>query len=301
MSENPLEAQARKTAVSYQGKFAWPTVLLGVVVFSGYFATPFLVVHGELPLWVGCALLAVLTYLSYTILHEAVHGSISGSHPRLRWVNELMGYMAGFVLMTPMTAHRHEHLTHHRNTNHADDDPDAIFGKLSLSPIRIIGTIYTLLAQNLKHYLATRWDKASRAQNAHLVLEYAVAIGARIAFCLPGYWLEGIVMMVVGGVVGIGILIYLFAYLVHRPHNVMGRYVDTSTIIAPRWCNGVVTTLWMWQNYHSIHHLYPRVPFYQYRRLFDEIRPVMEANGAPIYALTFFGLKNHNTPAPAVN
>jgi nucleoside-diphosphate-sugar epimerase len=42
----------------------------------------------------------------------------------------------------------------------------------------------------------------------------------------------------------------------------------------------VVTALWLYQNYHSIHHLFPRVPFYKYRVLFDEVEDLMVAQGA---------------------
>ena len=46
----------------------------------------------------------------------------------------------------------------------------------------------------------------------------------------------------------------------------------------------------MFQNYHSIHHLFPRVPFYQYARLYSDIEAVMVAKGAPVYQLTWRGL-----------
>ena len=48
---------------------------------------------------------------------------------------------------------------------------------------------------------------------------------------------------------------------------------------------------WMFQNYHSIHHLFPRVPFYKYAELFEEIEDVMVAKQAPIYNISVRGLK----------
>jgi hypothetical protein len=44
--------------------------------------------------------------------------------------------------------------------------------------------------------------------------------------------------------------------------------------------------IWVNQNYHSIHHLFPRVPFYRYPALFNDIERIMVAKGAPIYRLT---------------
>ena len=90
--------------------------------------------------------------------------------------------------------------------------------------------------------------------------------------------------------VGFSITLYLFAYLVHRPHENVGRYVDTSTVLAPGRLQPLLNWLWVFQNYHSIHHLFPRVPFYQYQKLFCDIEDVMIAKGAPIYRLGASGL-----------
>ena len=78
----------------------------------------------------------------------------------------------------------------------------------------------------------------------------------------------------------------------HRPYEDEGRYVDTATIVIPGTLGKVLTYLWGFQNFHSIHHLYPRVPFYRYETLFNEIEPVMDAKGARIYRLGMSGLKS---------
>ena len=120
-----LNLQALESAKHYMGDFAWPTAVLGVAIFVAYLATPLLVVSGHLALLPGMLLMSLLTYAAYTVLHEAAHGTISGSHSSLRWVNELMGYLAAWVIMIPLTAHRHEHLAHHRHTNDPDKDPES--------------------------------------------------------------------------------------------------------------------------------------------------------------------------------
>jgi beta-carotene hydroxylase len=67
----------------------------------------------------------------------------------------------------------------------------------------------------------------------------------------------------------------------------MGPYVDTSTIVIPRLLSTLLRVLWGYQDYHSIHHLFPKVPFYRYRRLFNEIADRMDQMGAPVYRLTW--------------
>lgn len=296
MHNEQLDAEAVQTAKAYQGNFAWFTVVFGLAVFAAYLATPFLVVSGSLPLWLGSVLMIALTYMAYTVLHDSAHGSISGSNSKLRWVNEWMGYGAAFVLMIPLTAHRHEHLTHHRNTNNGAEDPDNVVADMTQSPFHAARSAARVYMVQFKFYSEHRWANASAKQNRQYITEVAVAVGARLLFMAQGYWFEGMVMILVGGIGGVALLMYLFAYIVHRPHDAVGRYVDTSAIIAPAWCNSIVTWLWLFQNYHAVHHLFPRVPFYNYRTLFEEIEPVMRANGTPVYNLSLKGLQADVSP-----
>jgi beta-carotene hydroxylase len=39
----------------------------------------------------------------------------------------------------------------------------------------------------------------------------------------------------------------------------------------------------MFQNFHLVHHLFPRVPFYLYPQAFRSLKPVLEQERAHIY------------------
>jgi beta-carotene hydroxylase len=80
------------------------------------------------------------------------------------------------------------------------------------------------------------------------------------------------------------LIIYFFAYLTHAPHEVHERYRDTNIF----WVKGkimepVVNWLYMFQNFHLIHHLFPRVPFYLYPQAFRSLKPVLDREKAHIY------------------
>ena len=286
-----LDLQALEVAKQHMGKFAWPTVALGLALLLAYLATPILVVMELMPLVAAVPLLAFLTYAAYTVLHDAAHGSISGSHTSLRWLNEAMGYIAAWIVMIPLTAHRHEHLAHHRHTNDPDNDPDACFTELTRSPLHAVRALTKMYAGQYLHYIRNRWNKGPKSQNLYLCLEVFFALVPRLAFVAMGFWVEGLALFVVAWSLGLMVLAYLFAYIVHTPHEAVGRYVDTSTIVVDGLTGRLVTLLWGYQNYHSIHHLFPRVPFYTYRTIFEEIEPVMLARGAPIYHLNVRGLQ----------
>lgn len=289
------DKQALENAKTFMGDFAWPTVLLAAFVCVGYLTTITLAFTGSISLWLAAPMVTLMTYFSYTVLHESAHGSINGSHQSLRWLNEALGYMAAWILMIPLTAHRHEHLAHHRHTNEPDGDPDFCVGEMQNSPMAACRAAARVFAGQYSYYWKNRWEKAPLKQNLFLCLEIAVALLPRFALVAAGFWVESLVLFLVAWLAGLIVVMYLFAYLVHRPHKKPGRYVDTSTIIPPQAVHGLVTWLWMFQNYHSIHHLFPRVPFYSYVNLYNEIGVIMERRGAPVYRLTFEGLESMNS------
>lgn len=286
-----LDLIALLAAKEHMGDFAWPTVVLGLVVVITYFATLVLALMGMMPLILAAPLMAILTYAAYTVLHEAAHGTISGSHGSIRWLNETLGYLAAWILMIPLTAHRHEHLEHHRHTNERDGDPDIIVSDMAKSPASAVLALVEVLAGQYRYYFTHRWSKAPGSQNVYFCLEVFAALVPRLALLGLGYWVEGLVLFGAAWFAGVALVLFLFAYIVHTPHQSVGRYVDTSTILVDGFMGKIVTCLWLYQNYHSIHHLFPRVPFYRYPAVFSEIEETMVTRGAPIYRFGLQGLE----------
>jgi beta-carotene hydroxylase len=293
-----LDQKALASARQYMGAVAWPTVILGVATVLLYVAAVAMVLAGLLSLWFAVPTIAILTYASYTVAHDSVHGSISGNHASLRWINKALGYMSAWILMIPLTAHRHEHMAHHRHANDPEHDPDFPVERMQESVTAAARAAIQITVGQFSHYFTHRWKKAPAEQNLLLCLEVAVALLPRLAVLVSGYWLEGLLLFGLGWLIGVMVLLYLFAYIVHRPHEQVGRYADTSTILVSGPFGKLLTWLWLFQNYHSIHHLFPRVPFYHYEKLYEEIEEIMAAKGAPVYRVTTNGLKPLS-PEPA--
>ena len=175
-----LNQQALQAARDYSQKVAWPTVILAIVVFVGYWALPLLVIFNNLSLLIAIPLMAVLTYASYTVLHEAVHYCISGNIKSLRWLNDAMGYLAATVLLTPLIAHRCEHLKHHRNANDGSNDPDQYSAEIVTSVKLMLKSCWIGIAGQFTTYMADRWDNAPASQNRILIIEVLVALAMRV-------------------------------------------------------------------------------------------------------------------------
>ena len=73
MDPATLNKQAIACAKHYMGKTAWPTIALTLAVVVAFVATLLLFANGSLPALPAFLLVAALTYMSYTPLHEAAH------------------------------------------------------------------------------------------------------------------------------------------------------------------------------------------------------------------------------------
>ena len=266
-------------ATTYMGKPAPATSLLAVAAVGAWAATFLLVVWGYLPLIVAFVLVSYLVYVTYTPLHEAVHNNIAGSNRKLRWLNELTGYLVASVLGVSYTMHKSAHLAHHRKTNIKPDDPDLVYEGKMLYDFFTGGP--KMMANEYREYFIRIFPSAATREKRVVILEIIVFIGLRIALAIP-FPLEVLVLGVLANVAGVMILGFIFAWLVHTPFTETARFRNTNTILMPEPVHTPVTWLWLWQNYHSIHHLFPRVPFFHYRALFEKIRPGMVERGAPI-------------------
>jgi fatty acid desaturase len=120
---------------------AYPTILLLVVAYSLYFSSLYLYIYQEAP-WMLCTFASTIaTYWSFTVLHDSVHIAIA---PRIRWVNELCGYLAGLPFFAPLPFFRYIHLNHHRYAGDEELDPDAYAGRgpMVLLPFRWATNLY---------------------------------------------------------------------------------------------------------------------------------------------------------------
>jgi beta-carotene hydroxylase len=244
-----LNKQAIASAKGYMGQVAWPTVLLVAAVLPGYALNLALFASGVFPVWVALPCLGALTYMSYTPLHEAVHGNIHGTNEGLRWLNDLCGYLMAPLIAIPCASHRYEHLTHHRFTNQP--------GKAS-SKDRVIYCLELFFS-----------------------LSWRVAFVSAVVHSGAASLLEAVGVIVLGYLLGGYFTAYWFAYRPHIPYQDAKRYRNTSSLIMPTWMKPL-EWFWLGQNLHSIHHLFPRVPFYKYHALHRDIEPIMRAQGAPI-------------------
>lgn len=281
MDSAALNKQAIASAKQYMSRTAWPTIAFTLVVVGAFVSTLLLFANGILPAWVACLLVAALTYMSYTPLHEAVHNNIQGQRDDRKWLNNLCGYLVAPIIAIPFSSHRVEHFTHHRYTNQPDKDPDFIVSNMQQGLLAFIVAGLRFQWLQSSYFAKYCWENASRQEKVIYSTELALSVGWRVAFILLVTQPATFLVIVLGYYAGALFTAYWFAYRPHHPYKETARYRNTNSLIMPAWMKPL-EWFWLGQNLHSIHHLFPRVPFYHYHALHRDIAHIMQAQGTPM-------------------
>ena len=265
---------------------AWPTVFLALGVVAAFALVCAVGAMHIIPLWLGLILNTLILYADQTPLHEACHGNIAGRDSNYLWLNHLVGYVCGAILLHEYKAFRYMHLAHHRDTNNEEIDPDhwvAVEGCFKIL-FRCLTIVFWYHRYFWRHIAFHAHIPGMRPLTIHIASMYALLYAVALGLSLMGYWREVLMLWIFPHILASALIIYFFAYLTHKPHEVHERYRDTNVF----WVKGkvrepVVNWLYMFQNFHLIHHLFPRVPFYLYPKAFCSLKPVLDTEKAHIY------------------
>jgi beta-carotene hydroxylase len=280
------DREALKLVKPYLGMVAWPTVFLAIGIVASFALVTTLGAMHIIPLWLGLILNTFILYASQTPLHEACHGNIAGRDSRYMWINHAVGYACGSILLHEYKAFRHMHLAHHRDTNDPELDPDHWVNVKNpfLVLFRCLTIVFWYHNYFWKHIAFKPSVPGNKALAVHIIAMYTIYYSIALWLSVFGWWREVLALWLIPHILASALIIYFFAHLTHMPHVAKERYRDTNVF----WFRGkviepVVNWLYMFQNFHLIHHLFPRVPFYLYRKAFKDLRPVLDKERARIY------------------
>lgn len=264
---------------------AWPTLAFLFVLAGVHWSMIWLTLSGAVALGWLVLPIGFTTYAHYTLVHESVHGNIVRNR-RYAWVHTLVGWYGSIMLFStwPLLERTHKH--HHSFVN-TEKDPD-IYVKLSLPRLLLRNLISTvlqpvpiLLQRRVfrDSALARGYVNADQIMSRNEKIQHHVVNGLQclifwsLALGVFGWVFVGLVYGAV--LIAMNMLIIMFQWLPHHPFSETGRYSATRNIGFTGW-----NFLFLWQNWHLMHHLWPSVPFYNYQRLYNRLQPVLEEKGA---------------------
>ncbi len=144
---------------------------------------------------------------------------------------------------------------------------------MNLVPLALLKPFAPMRYQRLRGILSRAEIVQTSAVTTFTLVLLAVSI-------TTGHFVEWLLLWFAPLRLAMLMLNILFQWLPHYPFDRTDRYGNTRISL---WPGGMFATLQ--QNLHLMHHLWPSVPFYNYRRLFLALRPVLIEEGSPIQGL----------------
>jgi fatty acid desaturase len=253
------------------GRLVFMTLLCGAALWQTRWAW----------LWAPAALVQGFNILGYIILlHEQVHECIF--RRRLPGLHRLLGLAYAFPAALSATQFRIWHLDHHNELGSRDDDPK----RAHLSPKRNRRWYKLLYCTPALFFIYARAAGTEAAtytpgERRTILLERVGVIAGHLAL-VAALW------AVWGGFVALRVyavpmfLTFPIAFVLNR----LGQHYNVDRTDPAKWStrvdgNPVWHFLFLWSNFHIEHHYYPRVPFYNLRRLNRELHPFFDRNQVP--------------------
>lgn len=273
MSSKELQKLEREIAEKHLGKFPFLAVFWSIANFVTFLALWPLVLFGIIPLWLGFCIATVCVTISYLPSHEAQHDIIAKPGTKLRWLNELVGWIGSIPLVIPYPVLKYTHLEHHKHTNNPDLDPD--YYVHADTPL-----------QSIWKGIQSRQPRTKGAQNdsygttlVRIKKEGLITVSALmvlgfytllITLAWSGFAIEAALLIWLPRHLGLS---YITFFLAWAPHTGLetGRYKDTRS-----WRSIVGNIGSLGMQFHLIHHLYPRIPLYRTPLAYWEMKPILE-------------------------
>lgn len=289
----------RRAVTDLERIFPWPGLAKSVLslVVMGLLITMALRTQtwGELLFW---ALVTAVFYSSIFLLtHDAIHHTLTG----WKWFDELFPRVLAYPMLWYHGIYCALHKIHHKMNGNDIDDPER--PQYTEEEYRAAGPVKRWLIRNqwwlncfvwggfgflFKHYWqAYLFYNKSREVRLNVWTDLAGVIvvqGAINYWALStGNWLKAFTFFIVLERV-MGCFHQMRSHIEHyglwgRADNPYETQLRNSRNIRT---NGAVSFYMDHLNYHSVHHAFPRIPFYRLKEAHERLQRLLSAAGAPL-------------------
>jgi len=248
---------------------------LALIAVSSYF----LATYSNPLIWIPFAFVQGFTIFNFTVLlHEVVHEAVVRRGGP--WTTRLLGIAYSFPSGISHLQFTRWHLDHHDNLGSKVEDPK----RFHLSPKRnarwykalyftpVLFFIYFRAARKeAAGYPAELQRRIARERNLTMLGHVAILAGL---WALAGPWIMLRVYLVP----------YFFVFPIAFAMNRMGQHYYVNPENPAQWSTLVKSSLFwnfafLWSNFHLEHHYFPRVPFYNLKKLHYALMPFYKEMG----------------------
>jgi fatty acid desaturase len=233
------------------------------------------------PWWIAAPLIVLQGFTFFnmtTLLHEVVHNSVF-RQPRPK-AERVLGLLYAITSGIAASQFTRWHLDHHDGLGTDDEDPkrhwlspkrNARWFKLLYCTPALMPIYFRAAAREVKTYPAALQAVIARERMATILIQ--LSVGAAL------YAFGGL-----GAMLRVWFLPYFIVFPIAFTTNRLGQhyYIDPthplkwSTVMRP---SAMWDFLFVYSNYHAEHHYFPRVPFYNLRKLHMILRPMYDELG----------------------
>jgi fatty acid desaturase len=284
-----------KAVAKYESISPWPGLLRTTATMSLFLALTYVTFNVEhLGAYLGCALLSSLVFFTLmATTHDGMHRTLTG----ITWFDELFPRLISYPVFHPHGTYGELHKIHHSMNGANEDDPERLqwteeeynkAGKLGRWYARnlvwvniILGGGIGLIFRFYRHGF-----KYSKNPKIRLMLWTdvlgIVAVNTLIYsvvyandFVLEYFLFYLVIEKVVGGILSLRAHVEHYGLWGKR-----GNFYETQV----HTCRNIETSrLVSWYfnglNFHSIHHAFPRIPFYNLREAHKSAEEVLQKHG----------------------
>jgi fatty acid desaturase len=269
--------------VSARARYDYPTILLAVVIYGSWSAL--LLLHDRIPWWILAPVAGYVVQWHSSLQHEAIH-SFQGVP---RWLRTAIVWPP-IGMCLPFELFRRSHILHHRNSHLTFPGEDTesyyhdaevwedfgrpwrvllvinqtFFGRVLIGPLLWTCNLY----RNEAKAIASGDRRNVRVWIGHVAGAAAILAIVVVGFGMPaGQYLA---LFVYPGLM----LGMMRSFIEHR----WGERPDERTAVVES--NWVIGLLFLFNNLHAVHHLFPSLPWYRIRRVWrDHGERIREHNG----------------------
>lgn len=232
-----------------------PTIWLFCTNITIYSSCIALYGRGAISKPVAAMLCTGCLYCFYTVTHEAAHSNVHANQRLNEWLGRISAALEGMTL--PLF--RLVHFQHHGYTNDPSRDPDCLVG-LKPKYFMPLWVMIRLCYDNLFAIRQRLWRQRRRALQEHLVtvgIQVFVAATAIVTGHFATLALLWLAPMALSGF----ILELSVGWAVHYPHDSQHPLENARNLRSAG-----LSVLMLNQNFHLVHHLWPRIPWYRYAK-----------------------------------
>jgi fatty acid desaturase len=291
--QQTLNATARRLVCPIDAERLWfercegPTLLVASAIYAGWAAL--LYFHHAIPGWLLAVSGGYVIQWHSSLQHEAIH-AMRGLP---RWLRTALVYppLGGCL---PFELYRRSHLQHHRNGHltspgedtesfYHDADDWKQYGRVRRMVLVANQTLLgRLLIGPFLHVPRLYWHEGREIVRGHT---------ANLAIWLRHLLACALVFLIVTAIFEMPLWLYLAAFL--YPGLVFGMVRsftehrwsedadERTAIVESNWIFGL---LFLWNNLHAVHHIFPAAPWYRLPRIWREYRDdIVAHNGGLVF------------------